>query len=64
MPDKYIEPARRANRHPVKLTVLSELLKEIFNVKLERFLTSRMNEWLFFSNYVRVTVVFILLMRK
>jgi len=37
MLDKYIEPARRANRHPAKLTVLSELLKEIFNVKLERF---------------------------
>jgi hypothetical protein len=30
MLDKYIESARRASTHPAKLTVLSELLREIF----------------------------------
>ena len=38
MLDKYIESARRANTHPAKLTVLSELLREIFNVELEDLL--------------------------
>jgi type I restriction-modification system DNA methylase subunit len=38
MLDKYIESARRASTHPAKLTVLSELLREIFNVELEDLL--------------------------
>jgi type I restriction-modification system DNA methylase subunit len=38
MLDKYIKSAGRASTHPAKLTVISELLREIFNVKLEDLL--------------------------
>jgi len=36
--DKYIELARKANTHPAKFSVLSKLLEEVFNVKLEELL--------------------------
>jgi hypothetical protein len=36
---KYIEDAKRANTHPAKLLVLSNLLKEVFNVELQELIS-------------------------
>jgi len=36
--EKYVNQARNANTHPAKLMVLSKLLEEVFNVRLEELL--------------------------
>ena len=36
--NKYVDLARQANTHPARLSILSRLLEEVFNVKLEDLL--------------------------